>query len=146
MRAGGFRLSRGLKEQHVVESLTDVPTDFLRIELKGFSDAERRTMRGRFPPAPRRTTRTSQRIAFEDARVRIARVTCAARRRCEWLGGAGTASLLVALTPAHLRSADGGTEVTLALGETMWAEAGGAPSFENAAGAAAEFLRIDLKK
>ena len=146
VRAGGFRLSRGLREQHVVESLTDVPTDFLRIELKGFSDAERLSMRGRFPPEPRRTTRTSQRVKFEHARVRIARVTCAARRRCEWLGGAGTASLLVALTPAHLRSADGGTEVTLALGETMWAEAGGAPSFENAAGASAEFLRIDLKK
>jgi hypothetical protein len=28
----------------------------------------------------------------------------------------------------------------------LWAEAGGAPSFQNAAGAAAEFLRIDLKK
>ena len=146
VRAGGFRLSRGLKEQHTVESLTDVPTDFLRVELKGFSDAERRSFRGRFPPEPRRAARTSQRIKFEDARVRISRVTCAARRRCAGLGGAGTASLLVALTPARLRSADGGTEVSMALGETMWAEAGGAPAFENAAAAAAEFLRIDLKK
>ncbi len=149
VRARGFRLSRGLKEQHIVESLTDVPTDFLRVELKGFSDAERRSLHGRFPPEPRRaarTTRTSQRVRFEDARVRIARVTCAARGRCVGLGGEGTASLLVALSPAHLRTADGGTEVTLALGETMWAEAGGAPSFENAANAPAEFLRIDLKK
>ena len=146
VRAGGFRLSRGLKEQHTVESLTDVPTDFLRIELKGFSDAERRSFRGRFPPEPRRAARASQRIKFEDARVRITRVTCAARRRCAGLGGAGTPSLLVALTPAHLRSADGGTEVSMALGETLWAEAGGAPAFENAATAAAEFLRIDLKK
>jgi hypothetical protein len=62
------------------------------------------------------------------------------------LSGAGTASLLVALAPARLRSADGGTEVTMALGETMWAESGGTPSFENAAGASAEFLRIDLKR
>ncbi len=146
VRAGGFRLSKGLKEQHSVESLTDVPTDFLRIELKGFSDAERRSFRGRFPPEPRRAARTSQRIKFEDARVRIARVTCAARRRCAGLGGAaGTASLLVALTTARLNSVDGGTEVTMALGETMWAEAGGAPAFDNAAGAPAEFLRIDLK-
>lgn len=53
--------------------------------------------------------------------------------------------LLVALTPARLRSADGATEVSMALGETMWAEPGGAPSFDNAAGAPAEFLRIDLK-
>ena len=146
VRAGGFRLSRGARETHVVESLTDLPTDFLRVELKGFNDAERRSFLKRFPPEPRRTTRTSQRLKFEDGRVRISRVTCAARGRCVGLGGAGTASLLVALTPAHLRTADGGTEVTLALGETMWAEAGGAPSFENAAGSAAEFLRIDLKK
>jgi hypothetical protein len=146
VRAGGFRLSRGLEEQHTVESLTDVPTDFLRIELKGFSDAERASFRGRFPPEPRRAARAPQRVKFEDARVRIARVTCAARRRCAGLDGSGSASLLVALTPARLRSADARTEVMMALGETMWAEAGGAPSFENAAGAAAEFLRIDLKK
>jgi hypothetical protein len=146
VRAGGFRLSRGAKETHVVESLTDVPTDFLRIELKGFSDAERRSFLKRFPPEPRRTTRTSQRLKFEDSRVRISRVTCAARGRCVGLGGEGTASLLVALTPARLRTAGGGTEVTMALGETMWAEAGGAPSFGNAAGAAAQFLRIDFKQ
>lgn len=146
VRAGGFRLSRGAKETHVVESLTDAPTDFLRIELKGFTDAERRSFLKRFPPEPRRTARTSQRLKFEDARVRISRVTCAARGRCVGLGGEGAASLLVALTPARLRTADGGAEVTLALGETMWAEAGGAPSFLNDAASAAQFLRIDLKK
>ena len=147
VRAGGFRLSRGAKETHVVESLTDAPTDFLRIELKGFGDDERRSFLKRFPPEPRRTTRTSQRLKFEDGRVRISRVTCAARGRCVGLGGgAGTASLLVALTPARLRSSGGGTEVSMALGETLWSEPGGAPSFDNASNAPAEFLRIDLKK
>lgn len=146
VRAGGFRLSRGANERHSVESLTDLPTDFLRIELKGFDDAARRAFRGRFPPEPRRGARQTQKVRYEDARVRIARVTCAARRRCAGLGGsAGAASLLVALTPARLRSADGGTEVSMALGETLWSEAGGAPSFDNASNAPAEFLRIDLK-
>jgi hypothetical protein len=147
VRAGGFRLSRGAKERHSVESLTDLPTDFLRIELKGLTDAERQPFRGRFPPEPRGRGRAAQKVRYENARVRIARVTCAALRRCAVLGGgAGAASLLVALTPARLKSADGGTEVSMALGETMWAEAGGAPAFDNAAGAAAEFLRIDLKQ
>ncbi len=147
VRAGGFRLSRGAKETHSVESLTDLPTDFLRIELKGLTDAERRPFRGRFPPEPRTRARAAQKVRFENALVRISRVTCAARRRCAGLGGgARAASLLVALTPARLRSADGGTEVSMALGETMWAEPGGAPAFDNADGAAAEFLRIDLKK
>ena len=146
VRAGGFRLSRGAKETHVVESLTDAPTDFLRVELKGWSDAERRSFLKRFPPEPARTTRTSQRLKFENERARVWRVTCAARGRCVGLGGVtGAASLLVALTPATLRTADGGTELSLALGETLWSEPGGAPSFANASDAAAEFLRIDLK-
>ncbi|HEX8284898.1 MAG TPA: hypothetical protein VF588_16165 [Pyrinomonadaceae bacterium] len=146
VKAGGFRLSRGAKETHVVESLTDAPTDFLRIELKGWNDAERRSFLRRFPPEPRRTTRTSQRLKFENERARVWRVTCAARRRCAGLGGVGgAASLLVALTPALLRSPDGGTEVSMALGETLWSEPGGSPSFDNASGVAAEFLRIDLK-
>lgn len=55
------------------------------------------------------------------------------------------ASLLVALTPAQLRSAGGGAEVTLALGQTVWTEAGAAPPFTNASERPAEFLRIDLK-
>jgi hypothetical protein len=145
VRAGGFRLSRGAKETHSVESLTDLPTEFLRVELKGLTAAERRSFYGRFPPEPRGRARAAQKVRYENAHVRIARVTCAARRRCSGLGGAGAASLLVALTPARLRSAGGGTEVSMALGETMWAEAGGAPAFDNAAGAPAEFLRIDLK-
>lgn len=33
----------------------------------------------------------------------------------------------------------------VALGETLWSEPGGAPSFANASNAPAEFLRIDLK-
>jgi hypothetical protein len=52
---------------------------------------------------------------------------------------------LVALTPALLRSAGAGAEVTLALGQTVWAEAGAAPPFANASDRPAEFLRIELK-
>lgn len=145
VRAGGFRLSRGAKERHSVESLTDLPTDFLRIELKGFSPAERRAFRGRFPPEPRAARRAPQKVRYEDARVRIARVTCAARRACVGLGVRDAASLLVALTPARLRQAAAGAEVVMALGETMWTDAGAGPPFENAADRPAEFLRIDLK-
>ena len=145
VRAGGFRLSRGADERHSVESLTDQPTDFLRIELKGFNDAARRTFRGRYPPEPRAARRGAQSVRFENAHVRVARVTCPARGRCDGLGAPGSASLLVALSEAHLKSAGGETEVTMSLGQTMWAEAGARPSFTNAAGRPAEFLRIDLK-
>jgi len=145
VRAGGFRLSRGVAgETHSVESLTDLPTDFLRVELKGLN-LERRYFRGRFPPEPRASRRGSRRVRYDDALIRVTSLTCAARRRCEGLGSPDTASLLVALSPARLRQADAGAEVRLALGETMWTEAGAGPAFENAAARPAEFLRIDLK-
>jgi hypothetical protein len=145
VRAGAFRLSRGTKERHSVESLTDLPTDFLRVELKGFTAAERESFRGRFPAEPRATRRGAQKVRYDGTRVRIARVTCPSRGRCDGLSSRDAASLLVALSDARLRSAGGGTEVTLALGQTMWAEAGAAPIFENSASRPAEFLRIDLK-
>ena len=145
VKAGSFRLSHGRKEQHSVESLTDLPTDFLRVELKGFTGAEREAFRGRFPAEPRATRRGAQKVRYDGARVRIARVTCPSRGRCDGLSSRDAASLLVALSDARLRSAGGEALVTLALGQTMWTEAGAAPSFVNAANRPAEFLRIDLK-
>ena len=145
VKAGGFRLSRGAKETHAVESLTDQPTEYLRVEFKGLA-VDRQVFRGRFPPEPpARRGRLARKVRYEDKQVRITRVTCAARSTCAGLGAGEAASLLVALTPASLKSEGAGTEVSLALGQTMWAEAGAAPAFANASGRPAEFLRIDLK-
>lgn len=145
VRAGGFRLSHGAKETHSVESLTDQPTEYLRVEFKGLT-VDRQVFRGRFPPEPRAARRrAAQQVRFEDKQVRVTHVTCAARRACAGLGGPGAASLLVALTPAWLRSVGDGAEVTLGLGQTLWSEAGAAPPFANASDSPAEFLRIDLK-
>ena len=145
VRAGGFRLSRGAKETHSVESLTDLPTEYLRVEFKGLT-VDRQLFRGRFPPEPARARRRlAQKVRYEDKQVRVTRVTCAAHKPCGASNGGADASLLVALTPAQLKSDGAGTEVSLALGQTMWAEAGAAPTFANASGRPAEFLRIDLK-
>jgi hypothetical protein len=143
VRAGGFRLSKGAKETHRVESLTDLPTEYLRVEFKGLT-VDRQVFRGRFPPEPRAARRRfAQKVRFEDTQVRITRVTCAARKPCAPLTGGRTASLLVALTPAQLKAAE--AEVTLALGQTVWSEAGAGPAFTNDSDRPAEFLRIDLK-
>ena len=145
VRAGGFRLSRGAKETHRVESLSDQPTEYLRVEFKGLA-VDRQVFRGRFPPEPRAARlRAGQKVRFEDKQVRVTRVTCAVRRTCAGLGARDAASLLVALTPARLKSDGSGTEVTLTLGQTMWSEAGAAPTFANVSDGPAEFLRIDLK-
>jgi hypothetical protein len=146
VRAGGFRLSKGAQETHSVESLSDQPTEYLRVELKGLT-VDRQVFRGRFPPEPRaRRGRVAQKLRFEDKQVRITRVTCAPRRTCAGLSARADASLLVALTPARLKSDVAGTEVTLALGQTFWSEAGAAPTFANASERPAEFLRVDLKQ
>lgn len=145
VKAGGFRITRGAKETHSVESLSGVPTEYLRIELKGLT-VDRQLFRGRFPPETRAARRrVAQKVRYEDKQVRITRVTCAARKTCAGLSAGKDASLLVALTPAWLKSAGGGAEVTLALGQTVWSEAGAAPPFTNASDKPAEFLRIDLK-
>jgi hypothetical protein len=145
VRAGGFRLSRGAQETHSVESLTDQPTEYLRVELKGL-DVDRQLFRGRFPPEPLGVRqRLSRKVRYEDTQVRITRVTCGARRTCAGLSAPGAASLVIALTPARLVPADIDAELTLALGQTLWSEPGAAPALANASRRPAEFLRIDLK-
>ncbi|MGB9178430.1 MAG: hypothetical protein WCB68_04210 [Pyrinomonadaceae bacterium] len=147
VKAGAFRLGGNAKETHIVENLSDLPSDFLRIELKGIP-FERNSFRGRFPPEPHPIKRSSQKLRFENSQVQILHVTCAARRRCEGLSSSSSASLLVALTPARLKGADGGRAVqklSMSLGETRWAEAGREMLLENATDRPAEFLRIDLK-
>jgi alkylation response protein AidB-like acyl-CoA dehydrogenase len=71
--------------------------------------------------------------------------TCPAEYGGAGLGTREAASLLVALTPARLKSDAAGTDVALLLGQTIWSEAGAAPTFTNASDRLAEFLRIDLK-
>ena len=145
VRAGGFRLSRGARETHTVESLTDSVTEYLRVELKGL-DLTGMYFRGRFPPEPRAARRRAGRkVRYDDRNVRITRVTCAARSKCAAFGGDKGGSLFVALAPTRLRSTGDGTELTFDLGQTLWYEAGTPALFTNASNTPAEFLRIDLK-
>lgn len=145
VRAGGFRLGRAVSETHSVESESESVNEFLRVELKGM-EFERNSFRGRFPPDAHRPDRASRAVRFENQKVRITRVTCAARGRCDALERITTPTLLVAVKPARLRTAgQGGGELRLALGETKWVEPGGGARAENVGGAPAEFLLIGLK-
>lgn len=151
LKAGGFRLSRSVKETHIVENLTEQPSDFLRVELKNFA-ADRATFRGRFPPDAHATNRNSQKVRFEDARVRIVRVTCAARSLCDGLRSRDAASLLVALMPVRLRAATlvgrrerEAWDEMFETGQTKWTQAGDEIASRNDGDRPAEFLRIDLK-
>lgn len=146
IQAGGFRLGRGVKETHEVESLSDVQTDFLRVELKT-EKADVQTFRGRFPPVAHTTAKSSQAARFENGLARILRITCAARDKCT-TDRIASPSLLVAITPAHLKTAfnDGSAvDKKMEPGETLWLEAGNQLRLENTGSGPAEFLRIELK-
>ncbi|MFP5263563.1 MAG: hypothetical protein ACLGJB_16795 [Blastocatellia bacterium] len=146
VQAGGFRLGRAVQETHEVESLSDTPTDFLRVELKT-EVADAQTFRGRFPPDPHATAESSQKVRFENAQARILRITCAARGKC-MAARSESPSLLVAITPAGMKMAvnDGAPSVTKTEpGQTLWVGAGDRVTLENTGDAPAEFLRIELK-
>ena len=146
VKAGGFRLGRGSKETHEVESLSDAPTDFLRVELKTVEVADK-NFRGRFPPDPHTTARSSQKVRFENEQARILRVTCAARDKCV-ADRSASPSLLVALTAGNLKMAtdDGGaSDVKIEPGKTFWVEANNQLRLENTGSKPAEFLRIEFK-
>jgi hypothetical protein len=146
VKAGGFRLGRAVKETHEVESLSDEPTDFLRIELKTQA-VDAQTFRGRFPPDTHATASSSQKVRFENGQARILRVTCAARDKCV-ADRVASPSLLVALTAGHLKTAadDGSTsDMKIEPGKTFWIEANNQLRLENTGSKPAEFLRIELK-
>jgi hypothetical protein len=74
VRAGGVRYNRNAHiETHVVENLSDRPSEYLRVELKTIPDNAHPDMR----MAPEATA------PLEDAQVRISRHTCSVRSVCD---------------------------------------------------------------
>jgi hypothetical protein len=72
VQAGGIRINRGMKETHHVEYLGSAPSEYLRIELRND------------PPLLERTTRLAPNEPgpFENAKLRVRRVACAAAENC----------------------------------------------------------------
>jgi hypothetical protein len=141
--AGGFRLARAVFEHHEVENLSELPNDFLRIELKT-EPLETNTFQGRFPPEP--ADRTFQKVAFENAQVRIVRVACAAHETVEIAGSSSLPALLVALGPAPVTLDKAAAESTeIDLGQTVWLEPGRSATLKNRGNRAVQQLILEFK-
>jgi quercetin dioxygenase-like cupin family protein len=137
--ARAYRVARPVSESHEVENLSDLASDFLRVELKTEPvDAE--ATRGRFKP-PTTQNANSEKVELDTGWMRIVRMTCAAGGTYE-AKAASTPSLLVAFAPIELRVAKKAR--TLALGETLWVEPGANHTLVNAGAAPVEVLRIEL--
>src|SRR5262245_21161490 len=111
-------LKEPLKESHEVENPNDTPSDFLRVEFKTAEDAAT-SLRGKFHREAYPPGENFEKVQFENAQIRVARLACA--KTCE-LPAAAEPALLVALSPLRIRSSGDGSG--LGPGKTKWIAAG----------------------
>jgi len=145
-KAGSFRLYQGLKEIHEVENLSELPSDFLRVEFKT-EPVNERSLRGRFYRETYPAGENFEKVQFENEQVRITRVVWAVGKKVE-ISTAAAPALLVAVAPSNLklREAKGkAASLKLAAGTARWIAPGELTSFENTGSEPAELLRFDFK-
>jgi hypothetical protein len=103
--AGALRVSPGRHERHSVENLGDTPSDYLRVELKHVPikalPAEARI------PAPKPPLQPGTSVEYNNPRLHIERIVCAANQPCN-LPANATSSVLVAITTQPVHTIDTG--------------------------------------
>jgi quercetin dioxygenase-like cupin family protein len=112
---GAFRIAPGLAERHSVQSNSDTPSDFLRVELKRIPlpDMAEQGVRVAAPADPQPGIHTD----FRNGEIRIDRIICPATTACKPFD-ANYRGLLIPLTPVHFHGAKG--EHELAPGKVLW--------------------------
>ena len=81
VKAGAIRFAHSAPETHSVEYLGDVPTEYIRIELR--TEATDIPVRNiRIPPPVMDPSKSTILNEFENAQVRILRMICAAGEKC----------------------------------------------------------------
>ncbi|MEK6304405.1 MAG: hypothetical protein AABO41_27260 [Acidobacteriota bacterium] len=146
-KAGSFRLYRGLKEMHEVENLSDLPSDFLRVEFKTEPINDKK-LYGRFFREEYPAGENFQKVQFENEQVRITRLVCAPGKRLDISATSTEPALLIALSPSKFKvheSKNKRAALNLEMGQNAWVEAGQQRGFENTGPAPAEMLRFDFK-
>jgi quercetin dioxygenase-like cupin family protein len=141
-KAGSFRVYKGIREVHSVENPTATPSEFLRVELKT-EPLDEGSLKGKFfreDPGP---TATRARTQFENAQVRVTRVSVAAGDTVALRAAGGHPALLVALSPTAIVEA-GGQARHIDSGRTAWIDADGEARLR-ANSTVGEVLRFDLK-
>ena len=146
-KAGSFRIYKGLQELHEVENLSDLPSDFLRVEFKT-EPLNEPSLKGRYFREDYVAGENFQKVQFENEQIRITRLVCAPRKKLQLSAGPAEPALLISLSPAKLtarRSRGSAVQVKLGVGQTRWIAINQQEELENTADAAAEMLRFDFK-
>lgn len=133
---GAFRIAPGAKERHSVQSLSDTPSDFLRVELKRIPPHDLRAVsRGDAPTTLIPGTHTD----FHDQAMQVDRTICPAASTCT-LPKIPARSLLIAIDDTHLVTST--EDHALHPGDTFWLPAADRETLTLSPGA--HILRIIL--
>lgn len=146
-KTGCVRLYQGLQEVHEVENLSELPSEFLRVEFKT-EPINERTLRGRFFREAYPDGDNFQRVQFENDQVRITRLVCAARKQLELSTSQSEPALLIALSPSKVKVTEAKGKPAafrLEMGQERFIGVNQLLAFENTADTPAEFLRFDFK-
>ena len=146
-KEGTFRLYQGLQEIHEVENLSDLPSDFLRVEFKT-EPVNEKILRGRFHREQYPAGENFQKVQYENEQIRITRLVCAPGKTIELSTGPSEPALVVALIPSSFKvnaSKGKSAELRLEMGQTTWISTGQQKNFANAGSGPAELLRFDFK-
>lgn len=144
VKAGSFRLYKAVRETHEVESLSDTPSDFLRVEFKTEPGRDPNTLRGKYFREDSPSGENFQKVQFENEQVRITRLVCAAGKTCLEVAKASEPILFVVLTPAEFKLGQA-RNIQLLPGQTHWIPAGKSVAGDNIGKTSAELLRFDFK-
>lgn len=137
-KARAFRLYKAVDEEHEVENLSPIASDFLRVEFKTEA-REPETLRGRFYSEPDPTGQRTERVQFDNAQMRITRVTLPPGRSATLATTANAPSLIIALMPGQMN----GTAVTA--GRERWVGINYSGALTNTGSEEIELLRFDFK-
>lgn len=145
-KEGTFRLYEGLQEIHEVENLSDLSSDFLRVEFKT-EPVDEKTLRGRFHRETYPAGENFQKVQFENGQIRITRLVCAPGKALDLSTNPTEPALIIALMPSSFKVSESKKSAALRLemGQSKWIPAGQQQTFDNTGGTLAELLRFDFK-
>lgn len=142
VKAGAYRVSPGRIERHSVENQGDIPTDFLRVELKQVP-VRHFTQEFR-APAPTSLAQNSDKVEFSNSDVATERIICVVGSSCE-IKAAASPSVVIVFTPVVISTEDAdSTSLRLKNGECQWIDKGKPMLFKADSHVSAHVLRMLL--
>jgi hypothetical protein len=100
---GAFRVAPGMTERHSITNLSDLLSDFLRVELKLIPPTDLKQVTRGEVPSP---LLVGTHAEFTDPALRIDRIVCPPTTSCE-TAPTSARSLLVAITPLEIQTPKG---------------------------------------